>query len=255
MRQALTANRQASCHQTVGQKPLCKKPPCQKPPCQKTTATIPFNWPVVSTLALLTAIPAIPAIFILLIVAIGAGNHQELAAMINSAYFDAPAAVYVHGGSGILFFLTMPWQFSPRLRHQYAGWHKIAGRIAVIAGCVMALSGIWMHKQLTPDEQGARYLILVVMSAAICLCFLMAVWHIVNRNIARHQRWMALAVAITLAAVTPLFTGLLVMLMFSSFDQLYPTAASLHHQYDRLLGMAINLAIVELVFRKKGMPS
>ncbi|WP_448550935.1 DUF2306 domain-containing protein [Thalassotalea montiporae] len=246
MRQALTANRQASC-----QKPNSRKSINQNPIAQKNKATIPFNWPVVSTLALITAIPAIPAIFILLIVAIGAGNNQELAAMINSAYFDAPAAVYVHGSSGILFFLTMPWQFSPRLRQQYVSWHKVAGRIAVIAGCVMALSGIWMHKQLTPTEQGARYLILIVMSAAICLCFLIAVWHIVNRNIARHQHWMARAVAIILAAVTPLFTGLLVMLMFSSFDQLYPTAAALHHQYDRLLGMAINLAIVELVFSKK----
>ncbi|REL34236.1 DUF2306 domain-containing protein [Thalassotalea euphylliae] len=249
MRQALTATRQASC-----QKPNSRKSINQNPIAQKNKATIPFNWPVVSTLALLTAIPAIPAIFILLIVAI-AGNNPELAAMINSAYFDAPAAVYVHGGSGILFFLTMPWQFSPRLRQQYVSWHKVAGRIAVIAGCVMALSGIWMHQQLTPDEQGARYFILIIMSFAICLCFLMAVWHIVNRNITRHQRWMARAVAIILAAVTPIFTGLVVMLMFSSFDQLFSTAASLHHQYDRLLGIAINLAIVEFVFSKKAAAS
>jgi len=212
---------------------------------------IPFNWPVVGTLLFLTGIAGIPAIFLVALVAMGPSEIEIISTMINTLHFETPAAIFVHGVSGILFFLTMPFQFSPRLRANNLNRHKIAGRIALISGYVMAISGVWMHNVLSPDSQGTRYVVLILMSLTICFTFSIALWHVIKRNIPKHQRWMARAVAITLAAVTPIFVELLIMALFSHFDRLYTILIELQYDYGRLVGIIINLVIVEIIFSKK----
>jgi len=212
--------------------------------------SIPFNWPIVGTLLFLTGIAGIPAIFLVSLVAIGPSAIDGVSSMINSLHFETPAAIFVHGVSGILFFLTMPFQFSPRLRTNNLNRHKIAGRIALISGYIMAISGVWMHNVLSPDSQGIRYVVLILTSMAICLTFSIALWHILKRNVQVHQKWMARAVAITLAAVTPIFIDLLIMILFSHVDQLYATLNQLQYDYGRLLGIIINLGIVEIILTK-----
>jgi len=213
--------------------------------------SIPFNWPIVGTLLFLTGIAGIPAIFLVSLVAIGPSAIDGVSSMINSLHFETPAAIFVHGVSGILFFLTMPFQFSPKLRTNNLNRHKIAGRIALISGYIMAISGVWMHNVLSPDSQGIRYVVLILTSMAICLTFSIALWHILKRNVQVHQKWMARAVAITLAAVTPIFIDLLIMILFSHVDQLYATLNQLQYDYGRLLGIIINLGIVEIILTKK----
>jgi len=213
--------------------------------------SIPFNWPIVGTLLFLTGIAGIPAIFLVSLVAIGPSAIDGVSSMVNSLHFETPAAIFVHGVSGILFFLTMPFQFSPKLRTNNLNRHKIAGRIALISGYIMAISGVWMHNVLSPDSQGIRYVVLILTSMAICLTFSIALWHILKRNVQVHQKWMARAVAITLAAVTPIFIDLLIMILFSHVDQLYATLNQLQYDYGRLLGIIINLGIVEIILTKK----
>lgn len=48
-----------------------------------------------------------------------------------------------------------------------------------------------------------------------------------------------------LGVVTPLFVELLLYLVFNSLDNALAVLQKLQHDYGRLLGMAINLAIVE----------
>ncbi|NQZ81284.1 MAG: DUF2306 domain-containing protein [Colwellia sp.] len=212
---------------------------------------IPFNWPVVGTLLFLTGIAGIPAIFLVALVVLGPSAIDGVSSMINTLHFETPAAILVHGVSGILFFLTMPFQFSPRLRTNNLNRHKIAGRIALISGYIMAISGVWMHNVLSPDSQGTRYVVLILMSMAICLTFSIALWHIIKRNVQVHQKWMARAVAITLAAVTPLFIDILIVILFSHFDRLYTILNQLQYDYGRLIAIMINLLIVEIILTKK----
>ncbi|HEY7774173.1 MAG TPA: DUF2306 domain-containing protein [Marinagarivorans sp.] len=211
--------------------------------------TKPFNWPIVGLLLFLAGIPAIPAPFLMTLAVMGP-SANELSSIVNALHFQTPAAVLVHGSSGIAFFLSMPFQFSPLLRAKKPKRHKIAGIIALASGYVMALSGIWMHHVLSPDSFGARYLSLVTLSAAICIAFSMALTHILNGNVPAHRAWMCRAVAITLGVVTPLFIDILLYLASNSTGNSLATLYQLQHDYGRLLGMAINLGIVEYALHR-----
>ncbi|MCF6440922.1 DUF2306 domain-containing protein [Pseudoalteromonas luteoviolacea] len=211
---------------------------------------VAFNWQVVSGLLLIMAIPGIPAIIIIALVLLGQTDVLGMADVINPQYLTAPAAILTHAMAGITFFLTMPWQFSPRLRIRYPRWHKIAGCIAVIAGCTMALSGIWLHLVLSPNELGGRFISLVVMSIAIVGAFSVAVWQIVRGHVTEHKKWMMRAVAISLAAITPLFIGMIVHLVLGHWQGTFAPLLTLYHDYDRLVAMLINLVVVEWLSKK-----
>ena len=210
-----------------------------------------FNWPIVGSLLFLTSLAGLPAIALVTITLLGPNAIAGVSSLLNQVYFETPAALYVHGGSGIIYFITMPWQFSPKVRHNYPTWHKVAGQIVLISGCVMAVSGIWLHQVLSPQEQGPRFYSLIFTSAMICLAFAMALSQIIKRKIQAHQRWMARAVALTLTAITPLFVDLLILILFSHFNATYDIIVKLHFDYGRLLAIVINLTIVELAFSKR----
>ena len=213
----------------------------------KTRTNQTFNWPLVSTLLLLTGIAGIPAMVILALVALGPENTLA-SSFVNPAHFQVPLAVFIHGGSGIAFFLTMPFQFSPRLRTKFIKYHKLMGRVAVLSAYVMAISGIWMHNVLSPESQGTRYIVLIITSLLICMSFTVALYSIWKKNIVAHQRWMARSVAITLAAVTPLFVDIVILLMFSNAPNLLAILTELQYNYGRLLGIIINVTVVEIIF-------
>jgi hypothetical protein len=210
-----------------------------------------FNWPIVGFLLFMAGIPGLPAIFILALVVMGPTGNEAISAAINTVYFDTSAAILVHGGAGILFFLTMPFQFSPALRVKNLNWHKMGGRITVLSGYTMALSGIWMHHVLSPDSLGMRYVSLVILSIAMCAAFSIALWHIINRNIETHRKWMIRAVAITLASVSPLFVEAILYLLFSHLENTFAIINQFQHDYGRLVGIAINLSIIEYIFFKQ----
>jgi len=210
-----------------------------------------YNWPVVGILLFLTGIAGIPAMFGVAIVALGVFGFAGESSFISSIHFTQPGAMFVHGGAGILFFLTMPFQFSPRVRAKNPKRHKLAGRIAVVSGCIMAISGVWMHNVLSPESQGIRYSILILTSMAICSSFLIALWHVIKGNIQVHQLWMARAVAIVLAAITPLFIDIFILIIFSGFEVIFNMLTQFQYDYGRLLGIVINLSIVEIIMREK----
>lgn len=220
-----------------------------------STAALNHNWPIVSTLWLLLAIPGIPAILIvsLLITSLLFGPVESalLMSFINPLYIASPWAVLVHGSSGAVFFLTMPWQFSPAIRHKHPKWHRASGRLVLLSGCTMAVSGVWMHLVLTPDELGMRFIGLLTLCSATILAFSMAFYAVLNRQFDRHRRWMCRAVAITLAALTPLFIKLVADLTLGQVAVIKPLLAPFFHDYDRLLGISLNLLITEWLLRKK----
>lgn len=214
-----------------------------------------YHWPVVSTLWLLLAIPGIPAILIvsLLLTSLLFGPIESTLwmSLINPLYDASPWAVIVHGGSGAIFFLTMPWQFSPALRHKYPNWHRASGRLVLLGGYTMAVSGIWMHLFLTPDELDMRFIGLLVLSCGMMLAFSMALYAVLNRQFDRHRRWMCRAVAMTLAVVTPLFVEVIAELTLGQVAAVKPWLAPFFHDYGRLLGIGLNLWIVEGLLKDK----
>ncbi|WP_082971544.1 DUF2306 domain-containing protein [Rheinheimera sp. SA_1] len=218
-------------------------------------AEIDYNWPVVSTLWLLLAIPGIPAILIvsLLITSLLFGPVEStlLMSMLNPSYFSTPWAVLVHGSSGAVFFLTMPWQFSPAIRHKHPSWHRVSGRLVLLSGCTMAVSGVWMHLVLSPDELGMRFIGLLSLCSATILAFSMAFYAVLNRQFDRHRRWMCRAVAVTLAALTPLFIEVVADLTLGQVAAIKPLLAPFFYDYGRWLGIGLNLLLAECLLRNK----
>lgn len=202
------------------------------------------------TLFLLFAIPGIPAILIVSLLLLGPFDSPTLMSLVNARYFDAPWAVLVHGSSSAVFFLTVPWQFSDRFRSRAPKWHRISGRLVLLSAYVMALSGIWMHHSLTPDELGMRYVGMLLLSLGIVLTFTLAFYYVLQGQIAAHRRWMYRAVAIALGAVTPLFLEVIATISLGQFAVFKPVLPSLLHDYDRLVAIGLNLLIARWLLRR-----
>ena len=102
----------------------------------------------------LFAIPGVPAMFIVALVMLGPQASGGAPSLINPTYFNTYLAIIVHGTSDAMFFISLPMQYSNRIKAHYARWHKIMGRVAVCSACSMAISGGWMHHVLSPHELG-----------------------------------------------------------------------------------------------------
>jgi len=212
-----------------------------------------YHWPLVITLALLTAIPAIPAALIIGLLLLQPVESSLYIQLVNQQYLASPWAVLVHGCSGVVFFLTMPWQFSPKLRQRYPRWHRCSGRMVLLSAYLMAISGVWMHLFLTPDELGMRFIGLLVISLAMVGAFSMALLAILKQQYLRHQRWMYRAVAITLAVVTPMFIEAAAVLTVGQLSLFQPLLAAFFHDYGRFIGLACNLIGVSWLLRRESL--
>ena len=63
----------------------------------------------------------------------------------NARFVASPIPVTVHIVSVTVYSLLGALQFVPSLRRGRPSWHRIAGRILVPAGVLVALSGLWMN--------------------------------------------------------------------------------------------------------------
>ena len=212
---------------------------------------IPSNWKAVSLLFFLFGLPGIPAFFIVALVLLGPDAIAEASSLINTRYFELPTAILVHGVSGIIFFFSLPTQFSTRLRVTRPKMHSVMGRLAVVSACLMAISGVWMHLVFSPTDLGTRFISLVIVAIAICISFSTAIVFAMKKNIVAHKAWMARAVAVTLAVVTPLFLEVILSLFIDVASPVGELAMSVLHDYDRLIGLVLNVLLVEVCMRKK----
>src|SRR5438270_14002814 len=73
----------------------------------------------------------------------------------NARFVASPIPVTVHIVSVTLYSLLGAFQFVPSLRRRKQSWHRIAGRILVPAGLLLAVSGLWMSA-FYPRPAGER---------------------------------------------------------------------------------------------------
>ena len=113
-----------------------------KPTPQKTKAPTKAGWAawlVPAALLLLSAIPIAAGAFRLTQLAGGAAITPA-----NARFFASPLPVVLHIVSVSLYAILGAFQFVPSFRRRRHGWHRIAGRILIPCGLVVALSGLWM---------------------------------------------------------------------------------------------------------------
>lgn len=194
-------------------------------------------WRTPAGLILLSVIPLVAGSLRLLEVA---GGPQLIPA--NPRIDVAPAAVVVHIVAAAVYALFGALQFSTRLRHRRPGWHRGSGRTLVVAGLLVAGSGLWMTLFYTGAPGGAllwaiRLLVGSVMAASIVLGFTA----IRRRDIGAHRAWMIRAYALGLGAGTQTLTQGVGEGVFGTDD--VSTALSLGSAW------LINAAVAEWVIR------
>ena len=180
----------------------------------------------------------------------GASRVTQLAAgttvtEANARFFDSPIPVVVHIVGSSVFLLLGALQFAPSLRRRR--WHRLAGRIVVPAGLLSALSAIWMtlFYELPASVTGPGLSVLrIILGAAMAAAIVAAVLAIRRRDIPTHSAWMTRAYAIGLGAGTQVLT-------FLPFTLLIGTPSRVMHTVLMAAGWAINLAVAEVVIRRR----
>ena len=197
------------------------------------------SWPVPLALLLLAAIPVMAGS--LRVVQLLGGPALIPA---DHRFADFPLPLVAHIVGACVFAIVGAFQFVPRLRRLHRGWHRGAGRLLVVAGLVVAGSGLWMTLLYAakPGTGILLYLLRLVFSSAMAACLVLGVATVRRGDITGHRAWMIRAYAIGLAAGTQAFTGGIGGALLGNGEV----------QGDLAMGSAwvINLVIAEWVIRR-----
>ena len=151
----------------------------------------------------------------------------------------------LHIVSASLYSVLGAFQFSAGFRRRRPGWHRVAGRLLVVLGLVVALSALWLTT-FTPLFEGSGELYRVfrlLFGSAMVLSIVLGFLAIRRRDVARHRAWMIRAYAIALAAGAQVFTlgiGEAIVGKGDTSSALFAGA-----------GWVINLAVAECVIRRR----
>ena len=215
------------------------KPQNPKVPIKARSAT----WLVVA-LILLSAIP----------IAAGAFRLRELAGgaeitPANARFFASPLPVVLHIVSVTLYAILGAFQFVPGLRRRRHAWHRMAGRIVLPSGLIVALSGLWMtlFYRMPAYDGDLVYGLRLLFGSAMLLSLLLGVVALWRRDFVQHGNWMLRGYAIGLGASTQVLTGFAAALIADPPNEL-----------SRALlmgaGWVINLAVAEWIIHRRPAP-
>ena len=150
--------------------------------------------------------------------------------------------VILHVVGATVFVVLGALQFSAGFRQRRPSWHRIAGRLAILAALLAAGSGIWLAFATLADYSPLLFVFRLLAAAGLALCIILGFRAIRQRRLTRHRAWMIRAFAIGLGAATQVFT-----LGFGEgiFGESELSVALLNGA-----GWAINLAVAEWIIRR-----
>jgi len=150
--------------------------------------------------------------------------------------------VILHVVGATVFVVLGALQFSEGLRRRRPSWHRIAGRVAILAALLAAASGLWLAFATLAESSPLLFLFRLLAAAGMAMFIILGFRAIRQRRLPQHQAWMIRAFAIGLGAATQVFT-----LGFGEaiFGRSELSIASLNGA-----GWAINLAVAEWLIRR-----
>jgi uncharacterized membrane protein len=214
-----------------------------KPPSQKTKAPAKAGsaaW-LVAALLLLSAIPLAAGAFRLTELVGGADITPA-----NARFFASPLPVVLHIVSASVYALLGAFQFAPRLRWRWPGWHRAAGRLLVGCGLLVGLSGLWMTL-FYPGANGTGgllYALRLLFGSAMVGSLVLGFATIRRGNVIGHRAWMLRSYAIGLGAGTQVLTLL-------AGELIAGPPSELSRALLMGAGWVINLAVAEWAIRKR----
>lgn len=146
--------------------------------------------PLVLALAFFTAIPVLNAL--VQVVQIPSGTYPADSARLAIA----PVAWFVHVLAGAAFGLAGPVQFVRALRHRFGRLHRATGRVFVIAGAALGLSGLSLLAQLTSERTPLADIARGLFGLWLLIALALAMTAVRDRDFPRHRAWMIRAYAV-----------------------------------------------------------
>jgi uncharacterized membrane protein len=158
---------------------------------------------VIGGLLLLSVVPALGGMVRLEQVASGAEPTAE-----NARFLAMPVPILLHLLAALPYSMLGAFQFAPGFRRNHRSLHRAAGRMLVVLGLIVALSGLWMTLTYPwPEADGlAVYLERLVFGSAMLVSMVLGVNAIRRRDFAGHGNWMIRAYAIAMGAGTQVLT-------------------------------------------------
>ena len=162
----------------------------------------------------------------------------------NARFSASPAPVILHIVSATVYTVLGALQFSPGLRRSRPRWHRIAGRLVVISGLVVALSALWLNQFYAhPAGSGnLLYLFRLLFGFGMALSIVLGFMAIRRRDVAHHRAWMIRAYAIGVAVGTQVFTQGFGGVIFGTSELSMALLAG--------AGWIINLVVAESAIRR-----
>jgi uncharacterized membrane protein len=195
-------------------------------------------------LLVLSAVPVLAGTFRLIQLA---GGPELIPA--DHRFAGTPLPLMVHVLAAIVFAVVGAFQFVPRIRGNHPGWHRIAGRVLVATGLLVAGSAVWITLIYAekPGTGTVLYVLRLVFAPAMASCLVLGVTTVRRGDIAGHRAWMIRAYAIGLAAGTQAFTGGIGEALFGK--------EALPGDLAKGSAWVINLAIAEWIIRRQARPA
>jgi uncharacterized membrane protein len=165
---------------------------------------------------------------------------------VNPRFSPMPLPVVLHIVSATVFSVLGPLQFAAGFRRRWPAWHRVAGRVLVLCGVVVAVTGLWMTVfYAAPDNSGPLLFVSrIVFGSAMVASIVVGLTAILRRDIQSHRRWISRGYALGLGAATQML-----VLMVAGIVAGPPN--ELTHDSLMALSWLINLAIAEWAMRKR----
>ena len=163
------------------------------------------EWLIPAGLILLSLVPALGGAVRLA----DLGSAAEITPA-NARFHAMPLPVVLHILCAVPFSMVGAFQFSPSFRRNHRGWHRAAGRVLVVLGLVVALSGLWMTLVYPwgNNDGEAVYDMRLLFGLAMLASIARSIDAIRRRNFTSHGEWMIRGYAIGMGAATQVLTHL-----------------------------------------------
>lgn len=201
------------------------------------------TWPVPAALLALVAFPLVAGTLRLLELAGGPVVLPQ-----NPRVQASPAPVVVHVVAAATYAVVGAFQFPARLRRAHPTWHRRAGRVLVVAGLVVAGSGLWMTLFYAGAPGGGLlWAVRIVVSTAMGAALVLGLAAVRRGDVRAHRAWMIRAYALALGAGSQVFTQGVGEAVFGASE--LSTALSISS------GWLLNAAVAEWIIRRSSQVS
>lgn len=160
-----------------------------------------------------------------------------------------PVALFLHSLAGVLFGVLGPLQFVRALRRRFGTLHRLTGRVFVLAGAGLALSGLAMLLQVQSIATGLLDAARGVFGLALVAVLVLGVSAARAHDMLRHRTWMIRAYAIGMGQ------GTVALVLFPIYLITGEPPMGLATDIVVVVMWLLNIALGEWVVRRLALPT